>query len=78
MFEIVKPAPAPSSPCRERQQGRPPKYPFGDMDVGDWFEAGPADRAGVQRAASMYGLRNGKLFTTRLQPDGGVKVWRAA
>ncbi len=76
MFAVVKPTTAPAA--ARRGSGRPPKYPFGDMEIGDWFEAGPADRAGVQRAASMYGLRNGKLFTTRLQPGGGVRCWRAA
>lgn len=54
--------------------GRRRKYPFGDMEVGDAFSAPNGERHRVSSAASMYGRRTGKSFTTWIDKDTGL-VW---
>lgn len=52
------------------------KYPFGEMEIGDSFFSN-ADRTLVSSAASWYGKRNGRKYSTR--KDGtGFRVWRIA
>ena len=85
MFKIEKDVPM--SPAADR--GRPPIYPFGQMEIGDSF-AIPADADGyssgvngqrrhkVRIAASAYGKAHGLRFATRMLPDGSVRIWRTA
>lgn len=56
--------------------GRPPKYPFAKMDVGQSvFFDGESYSSKVCIAAHAYGRRHGKRFSTR-SVDGGLRVWR--
>lgn len=74
-FQIEK-----NVPMAERgsaHRGRPAKYPWAEMEVGDSFFS-PSDgataatmRAGAQKA----GKRLGFTFAVRLV-EGGVRVWR--
>jgi hypothetical protein len=73
MIKIDKGLPLPT---RKYGSGRPPKYPWGEMDVGDSFYA-----PGVRRQ-SMSGLAlraqkslPGKKWAVRTV-EGGVRVWR--
>lgn len=55
------------------------KYPFADMKVNESFAKPKEDRKKVAAAASMYGLRHGMRFVTRLVVENGktvVRCWR--
>lgn len=56
-------------------RGRPVKYDWSEMDVGDsaFFDSKHAPSAQV--SASTYGRANGKKFISRSQ-DGGRRIWR--
>lgn len=60
-----------------RGVGRPAKYPFGKMDVGDSFflEADKKQIACARAAMGAFGFRHGKKFSSRAHP-GGVRIWR--
>lgn len=59
-------------------RGRPKKYDFSDMDVGDSVLIRGEDTSGrAYLAANQYGRRTGKKFTGRSM-DGGVRIWRVA
>jgi hypothetical protein len=64
-------------PLDQNGAGRPPKYPFGDMAVGDsvFFGGDASETMNPKLAARAYGRYHGKKFTTRKQ-DGGVRIWR--
>jgi hypothetical protein len=59
-------------------RGRKPKYPFGEMAVGDslFFDG---EKIGPQckpyAAANAYAYKNGVKFAGRTV-DGGVRIWR--
>lgn len=64
--------------------GRPAKYNFEDMEIGDSVFDEGAVNAGkssggsrLYMAAWMYGRRHGKKFVGR-KVDGGVRIWRSA
>jgi len=75
MYKIDKNVPPPANTGRGM-----PKYPFGDMAVGDsvLFEDEPAgSQSAPATAARQYGLRNGIKF--RCWNEGsGVRVLRIA
>lgn len=55
------------------------KYPFAKMCVGDSFCVPKEGRKNVAASASRYKSRHpGHDFSTRLQDDGTVRVWRTA
>lgn len=54
-----------------------PKYPFGEMDIGDSFFVDVAVKSNTVTAACQYGLRNGKKFSIR-KHDGAYRCWRIA
>ena len=60
------------------KRGRKPKYPFGEMDVGDsiFFE-GVKNTLGSKEysAAQMHGIYNSKKFTGAAV-EGGLRIWR--
>lgn len=69
---IEKNVPMPKTEGR----GRPPIYPFRDMDVGDSVfipEQGVGGSAYL--SAMQHGRLNGKKFSGRTE-DGGVRIWR--
>lgn len=61
--------------------GRPPKYPFGKMEVGDSIlvdgSGASQDKCSAYSSAISYGRRNGKKFSGRLIAPGTVRIWRA-
>lgn len=65
---------------------RGPKYPFNEMQVGDYLSLeGRQEFDRVRRAAMSYGKRHGKRFESRTGYDGenkvkdhGGSVWRTA
>lgn len=59
-YKIEKNVPVPDNIGR---RGQPPKYPFGDMEVGDSIVA---KRLGRQ-AAYVYGWRNKKKFVSKIE-----------
>lgn len=44
--------------------GRPPKYPWREMAVGDWHVL-PGNKTYIRAAAWQYGRRHGAKFATR-------------
>lgn len=69
-------------PIPERKRGRKPKYPFGEMDIGDsvFFEVAICGGMSQEQvAAHAYGKTSGKKFRTAKVNDGdryGVRIWR--
>lgn len=59
-------------PIPEAKQGRPSKYPFGSMEVGDSFFA-PSTSIG--QTVSKMGKFLGRKFICRTV-EGGSRVWR--
>ena len=55
--------------------GRPPKYPFHSMEVGDSFLADELSAGYVKVRASTYGAGARKKFVTRKTAEG-LRVWR--
>lgn len=78
MTVIEKDVEAPTSAA-----GRPPQYPFSDMEVGDsiFFE-GKNTKSKEYLAAQGYARYNGKKFTGRqtTRTDGrvGLTIWRVS
>lgn len=58
------------------RSGRPLKYPFDVMKVGDSFVC-RADDPTMRSAAMQYGKRHSKQFITRATDDG-LRCWRTA
>ena len=70
MYEIEKSVPVP--PKDKSHAGRPAKYPFAQMAVGDSVEV-PAK---ARTAVHAYATRTGKRFITRRASDTTIRVWR--
>jgi hypothetical protein len=56
-------------------------YPFADMQVGDSFSIPASEDAKkrstqVARAGWAHGKKDGKKFSIRQTPEGGLRVWR--
>lgn len=52
--------------------GRPPKYPFRNMEIGESFFA---DDEGVRNCAHQAKIRLGRVFSVR-KVEGGFRCWR--
>jgi hypothetical protein len=76
MFQIDKDIPVPLTAIGGGQ-GRPPKYPFEKLSVGESFLAHNETMKRVSNSASMYGRTHGIKFACRTV-EGGVRVWRVA
>lgn len=65
-------------PIPAEARGRPNRYPFNQMNVGDSF-AFPADiKTATAHAAARHHSRAGMRFIARKQPGGGYRCWRTA
>ena len=62
------------SPSR---RGRPRKYPFPDMEIGDSIIMGKLKHNSARVCASKYGRKAGKKFETRVT-KGKMRIWRTA
>ena len=72
MIKIDKNIPIPPN---NSQGGRPSKYPWRDMAVGDSFRVEGKTCNAVTGMASSAGKRLGMKFTVRTE-DGGHRIWR--
>lgn len=70
MIEIEKGIEMPDRPL-----GKPPKYPWREMEVGDSFFVPNMNTADFGGGASTAGKRLGKKFSCRREGNG-VRVWR--
>lgn len=65
-----------------KKAGRPAKYPFADMEVGDSILAEGdtcnTEKCKAYNAAKEYGRLHGIKFSGRAQGDGTVRIWRVA
>jgi hypothetical protein len=52
-----------------------PKYPWGEMEVGDSFLVEGVSSSLISSATHYYGSTHNKKFKTR-KVEGGVRVWR--
>lgn len=60
--------------------GRPPKYDFSKMEVGDSvFFDGEVTTIGSSpyQSSKTYQRKSGKTFSARIM-DGGLRIWRIA
>ena len=58
------------------KRGRPPKYPFSKMEVGDSaFFPGEKTLSNTYMAAANIGNRKGWKFSSRAV-EGGIRIWR--
>jgi len=72
-MKIDKNVPIPES---QSGPGRPRKYPFPDMEVGDSFYAeGKKEAEKADVASKKYGTKYGCRFTCR-RDEGGGRIWR--
>ena len=63
-------------PEKKKPRGRPRKYPFPQMKVGDSIYLEGAVRRGTEhRAAKKYAQDNDIVIATRVVP-GGIRIWR--
>lgn len=58
--------------------GRPAKYPWPTMAVGDSFDVPIHALTNIRLLAKGYGDRNGKQFKVGRLPDGAYRCWRLA
>jgi len=69
-------------PAYHHGPGRPPRYPFGTMAVGDSFALGVhfhTEVAKVRDAATKWKSKHpGWDYTIRKQDDGSYRCWRIA
>ena len=75
-MQIIKNAPIPE----KNTVGRPGKYPFDDMEIGDSLldeGAESVSKSKLYAAAKRYAKKNDVEFVGRLV-DGGVQVWLTA
>lgn len=63
-------------PPRKGGSGKPRKYPWHDLAVGESFLLPKSYRCS-RGSISQYAWRTGYVFTSRAVPDG-VRVWRIA
>lgn len=65
-------------PLPGQRVGASAKYPFGEMEIGDSFEA--PNNQSIRRAACAYDARNNKRFVCRITERGGdtMRIWRFA
>ena len=93
MIEVEKEVPMPHMPGDPSERsddaprwdcwsgnGRPPKYPFAIMEVGDSFMIPSLDAKKIRSArtaATLYGRNHKKKFISRKQ-ENGLRVWRIA
>lgn len=64
-------------PPRLNNGGRPAAYPFSEMQVGDSFVYSGNSKAAIS-TTSAASRRLGFKFTTRVEGDGLVRIWRIA
>jgi hypothetical protein len=70
MYKIENNLPPPGGPV-----GRPVKYPFQLLNVGQSFFVPLGDRKTISVCASRVGGRLQRQFAVR-QVEGGVRAWR--
>lgn len=56
--------------------GRPAKYPFSEMQVGDSFVLPEDQLIRIRSAAANWGTRQGKKLSVRQLKDGSYRCWR--
>lgn len=76
MIEIEKGIPIPGV-GEIYGRGRSPKYPWGEMKVGDSFVA-KSVRGQINRAAVNAGYKHQSKFTVRKIGENEYRVWRIA
>lgn len=54
------------------------RYPFADMLPGDSFVVSGGRKKSVKAAMCQYARGNGWKFTSRVQIDGTIRVWRVS
>lgn len=67
-------------PVPKNNRGRPAKYPFASMDIGDSFvsDGDGSNTSGCKayNAARQYGRAHGMKFSGRKEGEGKVRIWR--
>ena len=58
------------------RHGRPSKYPFSEMQVGQSFVVNEESLSGVRASASNYGKKTSSKFAVRKCADGLYRCWR--
>lgn len=59
------------------ERGRPVKWPFATMEIGESFFMKGCTKSSVATACNQKGRKFGRKFAMRAG-DGGYRVWRVA
>ena len=76
MYEIEKNV---QIPVKHTKGGRKPKYPFGEMEVGDSFIVEGrcwSETSSFRTAAFYFGTRHNIKFSVRKINENSVRCWR--
>lgn len=65
-------------PGRTTRNGRPAKYPWATMEVGDSFPVELGRLSVVRACADGYGRRHGREYRVEKLPSGEFRCWRIA
>ena len=60
-------------PPKGKSTGRPQKYNFKDLEIGECMHVDKEDKKRAIQAAYQHGKVSGKKFTQR---KGGLEIWR--
>jgi len=78
-MKVESDIPIPETPHGETSRGkigRPPKYPFHQMGVGESvFIDGQGMKGSAYRCARHYAQSHDKKFCAK-ELDGGIRIWR--
>lgn len=74
MIRIDKNIPIPPKVYR----GRPSRYPFADMAIGDSFATEHTHASKISPSCAHATKTLGFKFSVRKQADGTIRVWRIA
>jgi hypothetical protein len=56
--------------------GGSPKYPWGQLEVGDYFEVQGRSSKRWSSQCAVRSIRDGRRYSVRTQPDRGFRIYR--
>lgn len=78
MVPLQKGIPIPPPAVPVGTIGRPPKYRWAEMEVGDSFAVDDVGLKGMRESARYQSNKSGRQYLVALDDSGRVRVWRTA